>query len=73
MSKRHPNNGPSLSAAPPQKHKPPTDEELADRQARQRVGDEQRVREAAKSRAVHKALNSKAPLGALRALRDKND
>ena len=58
MSRKHPQNGPSLSAAPYKKPKPLTDEELAEAQARIKERDEAAVREAAKGRRFAKAVRA---------------
>jgi hypothetical protein len=56
MSKSHPNNGPSLSAAPPKKWKPLTDKELADSQAQEKAAIEDAVQRAARKRASNQLL-----------------
>jgi hypothetical protein len=40
MSRKHPQNGPSLSKAPPKKQKLLNDKEVAERQARQKSAEE---------------------------------
>jgi hypothetical protein len=56
MSKSHPNNGPSLSAAPPKKWKPLTDKELADSQAQGKAAMEETIQRAARKRESNELL-----------------
>ncbi|MFZ1961895.1 MAG: hypothetical protein WAU78_00230 [Roseiarcus sp.] len=63
MSK-HPQNGPTFSKAPPKKHKPLTDQELAERQGRKDATVAETIRVAAKTRKFNQLLR-KDPMAAL--------
>ena len=58
MSRKHPQNGPSLSKAPYKKPKPLTDEELAAAQARIKNREEALIRDAAKGQNFSKAAKA---------------
>jgi hypothetical protein len=59
MSRNHPNNGPSLSAAPLKKRKPMTDQELADWQAMGKVRMEETIRRADRAKNSSKLRKAK--------------
>jgi hypothetical protein len=71
LSRKHPQNGPSLSDAPSKKQKPMTDQELAGWNARQAAGDEQKVRDAATSREFQQIARKEGFIAALNYLRRK--
>ena len=64
---RHPQNGPTLSKAPPKKRHRMTDAELAALQSRQHGELEETKRTAAKSRRFHQRINND-PNGVLQEL-----
>lgn len=73
MSKRHPQNGPSLSRPPPKRAKPMTDKELADSHARNKAEQEEIERHAAKLKAFRQAIRRGGVYEAFPHLRPKKD
>ncbi|MGB8277820.1 MAG: hypothetical protein WCF20_07805 [Methylovirgula sp.] len=71
MSKAHPQDGPTFSAAPPKRRRPITDQELADWQARKAAEEEQMIRDAATSRKFWQTVNKEGIIAGFNYLRLK--